>query len=401
MTHTAPDAVRTLDAPTPAPAQGRLSLVDVTKRFGPAGRSVTAVDGVSIDIKPGEFVTLLGPSGCGKTTLLRMIAGFEQTTDGGIRLDGADLTRISPDKRPMAMVFQSYALFPHMTVRENVAYGLKIKKRSKAQLAEEVDSALTTMNLLSYAERAPHQLSGGQQQRVALARALVMRPKVLLFDEPLSNLDAKLRIQMRAEIRRIQRRLGITAVFVTHDQDEAIEMSDRIVVLRAGQIEQIDTAEGVYHRPASTFVADFIGRANFVSTTLIAEPRDGMARVHVLGRELTVPAHPGVTSDGASVLVVRPETVEVSPVPEAESDEGGDIGHVLARVFRGSSVEYDVETDGGNMLVTVSDPDAGSLIDVGAPVRVRLRSPERSWLLPQESQPSRHATETPREGASV
>lgn len=228
-----------------------------------------------------------------------------------------------------------------------------------------------------------------------------MRPKVLLFDEPLSNLDAKLRIQMRAEIRRIQKRLGITAVFVTHDQDEAIEMSDRIVVLRAGQIEQIDSAEGVYHRPASTFVADFIGRANFVSTPLLAEPRGGTARVHVLGSELDVPAYEDVSTDEASVLVVRPETVEVAPVADDDAETGGDIGHVLARVFRGSSVEYEVETDGGNLLVSVTDPDAGALIDVGAPVRVRLRSPERSWLLPQETSPQRPTSAPTNEGASA
>ena len=215
----------------------------------------------------GEFITLLGPSGCGKTTTLRMIAGFEHPSEGTIGIDGEDIIQLSPDKRPMAMVFQSYALFPHMSVWDNVAYGLRLKRLSKAEIAQEVDYALETMDLVHLADRAPNQLSGGQQQRVALARAMVMKPKVLLFDEPLSNLDAKLRVQMRAEIRRLQQRLGITSIYVTHDQDEAMMLSDRIVIMRGGRIEQVATpcddlpAAGIVlrrrlHRPRQLSASD-------------------------------------------------------------------------------------------------------------------------------------------------
>ena len=253
---------------------GRITLDKLTKRYGSKRTDPVAVDAVSLDIRPGEFVTLLGPSGCGKTSTLRMIAGFEEPTSGSVQLDGADMNHVAPNRRPMSMVFQSYALFPHLTVRENVSYGLRLKKLGEKQLREEVDIVLTIMNLNAYADRAPHQLSGGQQQRVALARALVMRPKVLLFDEPLSNLDAKLRVQMRNEIRRLQKRLGITSIFVTHDQDEAMTLSDRVVVMNRGRIEQIDAPEIVYRRPASVFVADFIGRANFLDATVVARSEE-------------------------------------------------------------------------------------------------------------------------------
>ena len=250
---------------------GRVTLRDLRKVYGDDASGTPAVRNVDLDIVPGEFITLLGPSGCGKTTTLRMIAGFETPTAGEITLDDDVINKVAPNKRPMAMVFQSYALFPHMTVFDNVAYGLK------------VETALTSMNLGPYRDRAPHQMSGGQQQRVALARALVMRPKVLLFDEPLSNLDAKLRVQMRGEIRRLQRRLGITTIFVTHDQDEAMTMSDRIVVMNVGVIEQVDTPQEIYRHPASVFVADFIGRANFLDVD-VHEVTDTGADVGVLGR---------------------------------------------------------------------------------------------------------------------
>jgi len=232
---------------------GKLVLTNLIKEFGNGAEKVRAVDNLSLTIEPGEFVTLLGPSGCGKTTTLRMIAGFETPTSGAIVLDGKDLASLSPDKRPMGMVFQSYALFPHMSVFENVAYGLRVKHMAKDQIRSEVGEVLKIMNLEHLANRAPNQLSGGQQQRVALARAMVIKPKVLLFDEPLSNLDAKLRAQMRIEIRSIQRKLGITSIFVTHDQDEAMALSDRIVVMRNAVVEQSGTPDEIYRRPSSVF----------------------------------------------------------------------------------------------------------------------------------------------------
>ncbi|MGO1414082.1 MAG: ABC transporter ATP-binding protein, partial [Microbacterium gubbeenense] len=265
------------DTTIPAAAAGieglnaaRLTLRGLSKRYSADPSIPAAVESIDLDIEPGEFVTLLGPSGCGKTSTLRMIAGFETLTEGTIDLDGVDISGMPPNRRPMSMVFQSYALFPHLSVRDNVSYGLKLKKMSASRIAEDVDGILAIMNLSGLADRAPHQLSGGQQQRVALARALVMRPKVLLFDEPLSNLDAKLRVQMRHEIRLLQRRLGITSIFVTHDQDEAMTMSDRIVVMSKGCIEQVGAPSEVYRRPASMFVADFIGRANFLDAEVEA-----------------------------------------------------------------------------------------------------------------------------------
>ena len=236
-----------------------LELNNLTKIFpGRDGSSeVYAVDDANVSIERGTFVTLLGPSGCGKTTTLRLIAGFEFATNGTIVLDGEMINDLPPNKRDMAMVFQSYAIFPHLSVYENIAYGLKIKKMSNTEIRTQVGEVMELSELQGLENRAPNQLSGGQQQRVALARALVMHPKVLLFDEPLSNLDAKLRVQMRSEIRRIQQELGITSVYVTHDQDEAMALSDQIVIMHNGRIQQIGSAVGIYRHPVNRFVADF------------------------------------------------------------------------------------------------------------------------------------------------
>ncbi|RMF80390.1 MAG: ABC transporter ATP-binding protein, partial [Chloroflexi bacterium] len=251
---------------------GRLDLEAVTKTFvdRDGHGEVKAVNNVSLSINEGEFVTLLGPSGCGKTTTLRLVAGFELPTDGRIVLDGVNIANQPPDKRDMAMVFQSYALFPHMSVFDNVSYGLKVRRMSGATIKKKVDAVLELVGLTGLGDRQPNQLSGGQQQRVALARALVVEPRVLLFDEPLSNLDAKLRVQMRSEIRQLQRRLNITSVYVTHDQVEAMALSDRIVIMNAGRIEQIGVPSQIYRYPQTRFVADFIGRANFVETEIEA-----------------------------------------------------------------------------------------------------------------------------------
>ncbi len=360
---------------------GRLGLVDLTKRFGDGPTEVTAVDAVNLEIEPGEFITLLGPSGCGKTTTLRMIAGFEDATSGRVLLDGENMVVVPPNKRPMSMVFQSYALFPHLSVRDNVAYGLKLRKMSRAELDEAVDVALASMNLTSMADRAPAQLSGGQQQRVALARAMVVRPKVLLFDEPLSNLDAKLRVKMRLEIRRMQRRLGITSVYVTHDQSEAMAMSDRIVVMNSGRIEQVASPSEIYRHPASVFVADFVGRANFLATKVLSSREDGRKVVEVLGQEVTVPAHEEVDTAEEVVLMVRPESVRLQPIGDTPGGLSGSVGEIVTSVFYGETVEYEVETEFGLMVCVVPDPDADNLLHESQRVRVSIE-PDRAWLLP-------------------
>ncbi|KPN18112.1 MULTISPECIES: ABC transporter ATP-binding protein [Arthrobacter] len=377
-----------------APAQslasetGELHLDHLYKHFG-APDAPAAVDGINLAIRPGEFITLLGPSGCGKTTTLRMIAGFEQPSDGKLTLDGEDILGLTPDKRPMSMVFQSYALFPHMSVFDNVAYGLRLKKTPAKTLEQEVNFALASMSLTQYADRAPNQLSGGQQQRVALARAMVMKPKVLLFDEPLSNLDAKLRVQMRTEIRSLQHKLGITSVYVTHDQDEAMTLSDRIVVMRQGRIEQVAPPTEVYRRPASVFVADFIGRANFLEVQNHRVTGDGEARqatVSVLGGMHQVPAHDGVSDAQPATLLVRPESVSVTridAVNHAEVQIAGNVGRILNSVFYGSWIEYEVETQDGNITSVVSDPAPEDIMDSGTCVEVRIRQ-ERCWLMPAQ-----------------
>jgi iron(III) transport system ATP-binding protein len=354
--------------------RGRLRLDRLTKAFPARGADpVVAVDSVSLDVAPGEFITLLGPSGCGKTTTLRIVAGLEEASSGHVRLDGRAIDDLPPQHRPMAMVFQSYALFPHLTVSENIAYGLRTRRRGKDETDSAIRIALTSMNLVGLEHRSPHELSGGQQQRVALARALVVQPEVLLFDEPLSNLDAKLRGAMRAEIRRIQRRLGITSLYVTHDQDEAMTMSDRVVVMNKGRIEQAATPAEIYFRPATVFVADFIGRANFVEV-VPARVEAGSAVVTALGREMTVPAHPGVQANTAAYLMVRPETLSLAAAPE------GGIGSVLRGTFHGHSVDYEVETGAGTLAVTVPGPDPRRLLAEGANVSVSI-DPARAYVL--------------------
>jgi iron(III) transport system ATP-binding protein len=286
------------------------------------------------------------------------------------------LAPVPPQKRPMAMVFQSFALFPHMTVFDNIAYGLQLRKRTKDEINEAVKLALTSMNLAGLGERSPHELSGGQQQRVALARALVVQPTLLLFDEPLSNLDAKLRGSMRAEIRSIQRRLGITSLYVTHDQDEAMSLSDRIVVMNKGRIEQTGPPGEIYLRPASVFVADFVGRANFLPVSP-QRVENSKAAVQALGRDLVAECHPDVRAGESSYLVVRPESVTLHP-----SDDRAD-GTVLNSVFYGTTAEYEIETITGTLVATVPSPDPDRMLPAGTNVRVTFDE-SRSYVLRKE-----------------
>jgi iron(III) transport system ATP-binding protein len=345
-----------------------LVLKDVVKQFASRGGvgEVTAVDGVSLDIQQGQLVTLLGPSGCGKTTTLRLIAGFEFPTSGQILLDGRAINDLPPHRRDMSMVFQSYAIFPHLNVFENIAYGLNVQRKSRDEIRRRVSRVMELVELTGYENRQPNQLSGGQQQRVALARALVMEPKVLLMDEPLSNLDAKLREQMRTEIRRIQQRLGITSVYVTHDQVEAMTLSDLVVVMNQGKIEQAGPPTEVYLRPRTRFVADFIGRANFVPAT-VRDRRNGSVTVDALGATLTVPAPAVALNAGAGVtLVVRPEMVSVdADLPHAQ-------GTVRRAAYLGSAIEYDLEIAGQLLTVAEHDPRHGLVHPEGAQVPVRL-----------------------------
>src|SRR5437867_811592 len=256
---------------------GEVRLIDLVKRFA----DVTAVDGINLDVAGGEFFSLLGPSGCGKTTTLRLIAGFERPTEGRILLDGVDMAQTPPHKRRVNTVFQSYALFPHLNVHDNVAFGLRFKDVSKGETKRRVQEALTLVQLEGFEKRKPSQLSGGQQQRVALARALILNPAVLLLDEPLGALDAKLRKALQVELKALQEQIGITFIYVTHDQEEALTMSDRLAVMSSGRIEQIGTPEEVYEEPANTYVADFLGVSNLMAAESEGSETDGRCRVRL------------------------------------------------------------------------------------------------------------------------
>lgn len=290
-----------------------LSVHELTKTYATGGNENTVVAGVSFAVAPGEFFTMLGPSGCGKTTTLRMIAGLEEVTGGVVRIDGEDATRIPARLRNIGMVFQSYALFPHLSIFENVAYGLRIRKLPETEIKTRVGECLDLLALTPLADRLPGQLSGGQQQRVSIARALVYRPPVLLLDEPLANLDAKLRVQMRDEIRRVQRALGIMVLYVTHDQEEAMAVSDRIAVFDRGRVAQIGAPVDIYDRPETLFVADFIGKANFLNVIPDANNvcRFASGATIAPGRVITLSAQ-DCPQDGGAILMVRPERLSPS-----------------------------------------------------------------------------------------
>jgi len=329
-------------------AKPMVELRTVTKEF----QKFTAVSDVSLSILAGEFITLLGPSGCGKTTLLRMISGFEVPTRGQILLDGLDVTHQPPYRRDVNQVFQSYALFPHLSVRDNIGFGLKMKKVGKAEAAERIQSAIAMVSLAGFEERKPNQLSGGQRQRVALARAIVCRPKVLLLDEPLSALDAKLRHSMQVELKRLQQKLGITFVFVTHDQEEALTMSDRIAVINKGRIEQLGDASAIYHQPKTTFVANFIGQANILEVTVTSR-KGATAKVALKGGlELTVRANDLPEDTTAALISIRPEKILLRKSREPNMVNCFE-AEVAEEIFRGATDQMLLRTESGLELTAV------------------------------------------------
>ena len=346
-----------------------ISLRGLSKHFG----DLRAVNDVSLEVEPGNLICLLGPSGCGKTTTLRMIAGFEIPTQGQIYIGRDEITDVPAYARPTAMVFQNYALFPHMTVYENVAYGLRARRMKRELIDERVRDAIRLMELEGQEKKAPPQLSGGQQQRVALARALVIRPKVLLFDEPLSNLDAQLRVRMRGEIRSVQRQLGITSVYVTHDQEEAFSIADQVAIMNRGSLIQLGTPRELYRHPADRFVAEFVGLSNIVPVELVAAD-DAGATIRVFGKVLhsrRPPKHPS----NSPALVLRPEALDLLP----EGAEGTP-ARVVTMTYVGPMARYVVAVDGeaegagGQQLLTVDlyNPGPDEFFAEGTPVSLQL-----------------------------
>ena len=343
---------------TAAPA---IRLTDLRKSFGP----VTAVDGIDLEIADGEFFSMLGPSGSGKTTVLRMIAGFELPTAGSVWLSGRDVTRLAPFERDVNTVFQDYALFPHMSVRDNIAYGLRMRGVPAAQREEQVTRALEMVKLEQLGARSPRQLSGGQQQRVALARALVNRPRVLLLDEPLGALDLKLRKEMQLELKHLQTDLGITFVYVTHDQEEALTMSDRIVLMRQGRIAQIGTPRELYDRPASRYVADFIGDTNLLAGTVV-ESAGGVATLRVGDVALRGLSDGALPAGREAWLTVRPEAIRLIDGHAASAAQNTVAGTVNDAVYAGSALRVHVTLPGGQRLV--ASVPSGTSAPAGAPV---------------------------------
>ncbi len=354
---------------TPGTARASVEVEGVRRTFG----SFVALDHVSLAIRPGEFLTLLGPSGCGKTTLLRILAGLDAADEGTVRIDGDDVGEIPAHRRPVNTVFQSYALFPHLSVRDNVAFGLRMKKVPEAEITHRVDRMLDLVRIDAFADRKPAQLSGGQKQRVALARALINEPKVLLLDEPLGALDSKLRKELQVELLALQRRLGITFVFVTHDQEEALVMSDRIAVMRAGRIEQLGDAEEIYERPRTRFVSQFLGTCNLVEGSEVG--RDGLAlRVETPLGVLRVEGHGAASGERRErlTLAIRPEKVRLAPAGE----EGENRVPVAVRelIYIGSETHYLLDAPEGMTLTAFAmNARVGSQgFDLGQPATAIL-----------------------------
>jgi putative spermidine/putrescine transport system ATP-binding protein len=357
---------------------GYLELQGLVRHFGP----VKALDGIEVALGQGEFLSLLGPSGCGKTTALRLVAGFDRPDAGAIVVDGKDVTHVSPNKRDMGMVFQAYSLFPNMTAAENVEFGLRVRRTPRHDRHKRVGELLELVGLASAGDRYPHQLSGGMQQRVALARALAIEPRVLLLDEPLSALDAKVRVQLREEIRRIQLELGITTLYVTHDQEEALSISDHVAVMYRGRIEQMGSPAEMYSAPATPFVAEFIGTMNRLASTVV----DGSAgAVEHGGVTLSVDAARGRAKGDRVLLLVRPETVELART-------NGDVpanalrGEVITHTFLGSVTRLKVLGDGTELIADVPSTTAAQL-PVGTRVTATLPSADAQLLELSDEEP--------------
>jgi putative spermidine/putrescine transport system ATP-binding protein len=345
-----------------------VSLRSLTKTFG----GPPAVNQVSLDIRNGEFVSLLGPSGCGKTTTLKLVAGFEMADSGAITFDGQDVSQLPAEKRDIGMVFQSYALFPHLTVAQNLAFGLEVRKVARADITRRIAQAMDTVQLQGLGDRYPRQLSGGQQQRVALARALVIEPRILLLDEPLANLDARLRDEMRDFIRELQRRVGITTIYVTHDQAEALTMSDRVVVMFAGQVAQVGPPQDIYERPVSRAVAEFVGRVNLLSGRVLDIGNNSCSIDTPLGVVALGQASP--VKVGQSVdIALRPEAIALLPTAGREG-----AAKVVSASYGGGLIDYRVEVAPGRTLHVQAFP--ATRFAVGDAVSLAVR-PESYWLL--------------------
>ena len=379
----APPAVDELAAPAlVAAARGAIELRGLTKRYD----EETVVDAIALSIPPGEFFSLLGPSGSGKTTTLMMVAGFVRPNGGAILLDGEDLAAVPPQKRGFGMVFQNYAIFPHLSVFENIAFPLRARRWANSAVAERVSWALELVRLGRFGDRHAHQLSGGQQQRVALARAIVFHPAVVLMDEPLGALDKNLRFEMQVEIKEIQQRLGMTVLYVTHDQEEAMSMSDRIAILNRGRIDQVGPPGEVYERPANPFVGRFLGEANLIEGTIAPQFADGTRLVLPSGNELRAPSGSRCSSGARGMLFIRPERIEITPGANAAGSPRSNelAGRIRRCAFLGNILRYAVDID-GTAPVTVDLQNAVGVAPLPAGTPVVLRWPVAdSLILPAE-----------------
>lgn len=357
-----------------------VALQDIYKSFG----DVRVLKGISAEIEKGELITFVGPSGCGKTTLLRIVGGFTKSDSGRVILDGEDITPLPPNMRNTKMVFQSYALFPHMTVANNIGFGLKLQKWPKKKIDTRVEELLSLVHMEGLGDRTIDRISGGQQQRVALARALALEPKVLLLDEPLSNLDANLRVVMREEIKRIQKRLQVTTIFVTHDQYEAMSISDRLLVLHEGVIQQIGSPTEIYEQPANEFIAGFVGYVNFLAGRIDAVEREtGIASISTeLGKVEVTPERDDLEAGANVLLILRPETICLSS-PETETRVNTFQGYVESSMYAGSLVKYVVDIGGGKMIVDQYNPRDAGLFREGDKVTVMV--PRNIHVLKRDS----------------